>query len=324
MKLFFIVIFVCGVVLSPLFPGEEEEPTAIVTSFSGSVRIERDGESVPLDAMVQLFEDDRIVTGEDGKIVILYPSGKFRSIGVSMSIILSSQESGESVDRSGEERTEGETEVVGEGNGDFEPLFAFNAAAERVGTRKSVRADDTTGIFILCPGNSIILEERPDIVWTTVSDAEEYSVRIQRMSEVIGESTLQDTILPYPEDWIVLERNRSYVLKIEALSGGKSIISKLVRFKVLSEEKTKVIEKEKDAIVEDSPDEVTEHLLLSELYKENRLLALAIGELKKLIEIAPQIPEFHRSLSEVYKDFGLNKESNIELSKFEELTKGEE
>ena len=136
MKSFYWFVLVTLAVLSPLFPGEEEEPAAIITSFSGTVRIERDGENIPLDAMVQLFEGDRIETGENGKIVILYSSGKFRSIGVSMTVVLLSQRSEDSPERSGNEEEVG-NEEHGSENTEFEPLFAFNAAAERLGTRRT-------------------------------------------------------------------------------------------------------------------------------------------------------------------------------------------
>lgn len=316
MKGLYLICLIFLILLSPFFAEEEKEAVAIITSFSGSVHIERDGEDLPTDAMVQLYSGDKIEIGGDGKLVILYTSGKFRSIGASSSIVIETGrlevENEEAKDKAIEEkRTE-----------DFKPLFAFKAASERLGGRKGVRAPDTTGIFIFSPGNSVILEDRPQLIWTSVSETKEYSLKIQRMAVAVGTITLSDTAIEYPVDWQSLEHEKSYVMKVEAQKEEKVLASRIVRFKVLSEEKAQIVENEKMAICENSPDEITTHLLLSELYKENRLFGLAIAELDRLIALAPDIPEFHRSLSEVYSDFGLKKMSNRELDKYEELTKG--
>lgn len=296
---------------------EEKEAIAIVTSFKGSVHIERDGEEILPDAMIELFAGDKIGTGDDGNIIILYTSGKFRSIGASSSIIIEPERG-----RGGGDETE-RKEVKEKEVSDFEPLFAFKAAGERTKGRTTVRAVDTTRIFILYPGNSRIFEAQPLFLWTSISDAEEYHLKIQRMGVSVGETITGDTSLVYPDDWQPLEKEKSYVMELEAKEAGKTIASKKALFRVLSEEKIEVLEKEKRAINENAPDKITAHLLLSELYKEHKLHFLAIVELKELISLAPDIPEFHRSLSEVYKAFGLLKKSNQELDIYKKLKEGE-
>jgi tetratricopeptide (TPR) repeat protein len=204
----------------------------------------------------------------------------------------------------------------------FEPLFAFKAAAERLEGRKGVRAIDTTGIFVLFPGNAHIVQSRPDFLWTSVSEAEEYVLSLQRMGKEVGTATVPDTALLYPPDWGELEREKSYVAKVEALKEGEVVQSKKVRFKVLSLESQEAVEKERLAIEKNAPDTISAYLLLSELYKEYRLYGLAIDALRKLTTQAPEIPEFHRSLSEVYRSLGLTRESNEELTVYEMLMKG--
>lgn len=309
-------IFLAVLIFSTyLFTEEEREAIAIVTSFKGSVHIERDGEEILPDAMIELYAGDKIETGDDGNIVILYTSGKFRSIGASSSIIIEPERG-----RGGGDETE-RKEVKEKEVSDFEPLFAFKAAGERSKGRTTVRAVDTTGIFILYPGNSRILEAQPLFLWTSISDAEEYHLKIQRMGVSVGETSTGDTSLAYPDDWQPLEKEKSYVMELEAKEAGKTIASKKALFRILSEEKKETLEKERQTINENAPDEITAHLLLSELYKEHKLHFLAIVELKELISLAPDIPEFHRSLSEVYNGFGLLKESNQELDKYKELEK---
>ncbi|TET24670.1 MAG: hypothetical protein E3J78_00805 [Candidatus Cloacimonadota bacterium] len=306
-----IFLFVPNLILS----GEDEVAVAIVTSFAGTVRIERNGERIGLDALIELYSEDKIEVGSDGKIVILYTSGKFRSLGSETSFIIESvrggRETGEIVD----------TETDG-GSEDFEPLFVFKAASERLEGRKSVRAIDTTGVFILHPGNSSIIEEKPEFIWTSVDTVEEYELKIQRMGKVIGTAIISDTVFSYPSDWQALEQGKTYIMKIDGKKEGISFTSRTVRFKVLSEKQMEILEKDKRAIEMAAPDEISSRLLLAELYKENRLLFLAIKKYKELISLAPEIPEFHRSLSVVYKDFGLNKESNSELTVYKELKKG--
>ncbi|TES90434.1 MAG: hypothetical protein E3J87_10050 [Candidatus Cloacimonadota bacterium] len=296
---------------------EKKEAIAIVTSFKGSVHIERDGEEILPDAMIELFAGDEIETGDDGNIIILYTSGKFRSIGASSSIIIEPERG-----RGGGDETE-RKEVEEKESSDFEPLFAFKAAGERSKGRTTVRAVDTTGIFILEPGNSRILEAQPLFLWTSISDAEEYHLKLQRMGVSVGETTTGDTSLAYPDDWQPLEKEKSYVMEIEAKKAGKTIASKKALFRILSEEKKETLEKERQTINKNSPDEITAHLLLSELYKDYILNALAIEELKELISLAPDIPDFHFSLSEVYNVFGLIKESNRELDIYKKLKESE-
>jgi hypothetical protein len=304
-----------GIVLCSLSAKGKDEAIAVVTSFSGTVRVERDGKAIWLDAMVELYEGDKVEVGDDGSMVILFPSGKFRSLGSASTLIIEPL-------RSSEEGT-GSSPEGGEGEGvRFEPLFAFKAAAERLEGRKGVRAIDTTGIFVLSPGNAHIVQSRPDFFWTSVPEAEEYVLSLQRMGKEVGTATVPDTALLYPPDWGELEREKSYVAKVGALKEGEVVQSKKVRFKVLSLESQEVVEKERLAIEKNAPDTVSTYLLLSELYKEYRLYGLAIDALRKLTTLAPEIPEFHRSLSEVYRSFGLTRESNEELIIYETLVKG--
>ena len=313
-KVFFLSSLIFLFVLNLILSGEHEVAVAIVTSFAGSVSIARDGESIVLDAMIELYSGDKIEVGSDGRIVVLYTSGKFRSVGSATSFIIEpvrGPEVGEIVD----------TDTDG-GSEEFEPLFAFKAASERLEGRKSVRTIDTTGVFILHPGNSSIMEEKPEFIWTSVDTAEEYELKIQRMGKVIGTAIISDTVFSYPSDWQALERGKTYIMKIEGKKEDISFTSRTVRFKVLSEKQMEKLEKDKKSIEMVAPDEISSRLLLGELYKENRLLFLAIKEYEELISLAPGIPEFHRSLSMVYKDFGLNKESNSELNVYKELKKG--
>jgi hypothetical protein len=142
------------------------------------------------------------------------------------------------------------------------------------------------------------------------------------MGKAVGTVTIGDTALTYPSDWDDLEVEKSYVAKVEALKEGKPFQSKKVRFKVLSNASQEAIEKERLSIEHHAPDSVSAYLLLSELYKEYKLYGHAIDALQKLTAAAPTIPEFHRSLSEVYKSFGLTRESNQELELYEALLKG--
>lgn len=290
--------------------------SAIVTSFCGTVTLERKGEHIALDAMVELYEGDKLEVGADGNMVILYPSGKFRSLGSgSIEIIEAVRSDGGSGDGASAGNEGGKKR--------FEPLFAFKAAAERLEGRKGVRATDTTGIFIFSPGNSSILEAEPDFVWSSAAEAEAYTIEIQRMGKDVGTAQVQDTFLSYLPSWQVIEPEKSYVVKVEALKDGEIIQSKAVRFKVVSQETKELVEKEREGIIANAPDEVSTYLLLSELYKEYRLYGLAIEALRMLTVTAPDIPEFHRSLGEIYRCFGLTRESNRELERYEELVKGD-
>ncbi len=304
-----------GILLCMLSAKEKSAATAVVTSFSGTVKIERGGKEISLDAMIELYEGDKIEVGTDGNLVILFPSGKFRSLSSASTVIIKPLRSGGEEPEASSASSEGEDEH-------FEPLFAFKAAAERLEGRKGVRAIDTTGIFILSPGNSHILQSEPDFLWTSVPEAEKYILEIQRMGKPVGTATIQDTSLIYPSDWPKLEPEKSYVIKVEALKEDEPVQSKKARFKILSLQTKEIIEKERLAIEKNAPDTGSTYLLLSELYKKHKLYSLAIDALRKLTMKAPEVPEFHRSLSEVYRSFGLTRESNRELEIYEELLKG--
>jgi hypothetical protein len=305
-----------AITLCAFLTGDEKRAaSAIVTSFYGTVTMEREGKGIVLDAMIELYEGDRIEVGADGNVVILYPSGKFRSLGSGSTVIIEPL-------RSDGIEANGSSAGNESGEKSFEPLFAFKAAAERLEGRKGVRATDTTGIFIFSPGNSSILDPEPGFVWSLVAEAEEYTIEIQRMGKAVGTTQVQDTFLSYPVDWQRLEPEKSYVVKVEALKDGKAIQSKIVRFKILPPETRALVEGGRDAIMESAPDTVTAFLLLSELYKEHKLYGLAIDVLRMLTIKTPEIPEFHRSLSELYKSYGLTRESNQELERYENLLKG--
>ncbi len=310
-----VVLFLAFPLFSLLTGGDSREASAIVTSFSGSVTLERAGEHIVLDAMLELYEGDIIEVGVDGNMVILYPSGKFRSIGSGSTEIIEAL-------RSEGAAGEGDAGENGSAGKHFEPLFAFKAAAERLEGRKGVRATDTTGIHIFSPGNSSILEAAPDFVWGTVAEADAYTIELQRMGKSLGTAQIEDTFLNYPSSWQVPEPEKSYVVKVEALKDNEAIQSKVVRFKVVSQETKEMVEKERDGIMASAPDEISTYLLLGELYKKYKLYGHAIEVLQMLTVKAPDIPEFHRSLAEIYKSFGLARESNQAFERYESLLKG--
>ena len=83
-----------GILLCTLSAKEKDEAIAVVTSFSGTVKIERKGKQVSLDAMIELYEGDKIEVGADGNLVMLFPSGKFRSLGSASTVIVEPLRSG--------------------------------------------------------------------------------------------------------------------------------------------------------------------------------------------------------------------------------------
>ncbi len=297
---------------------EDVNPIAVITAIEGNVKIYRYTNNEYANATLEqgLFTNDSLITAENSEITLLYNNGKLASFGQNMRFQILP-----AVDET--QRGLEEQDESGDRNTGLSHLFAFSATGERAGLKILVRGEeDSLALKVYEPGNTALVSNKPDVIWSRFNKANLYVVIVQRMGEVIWQKTLADTFLKYPEDVSELMPG-SYLLKILAIKGNDTLNSAERFIKVLKPDAVTNLFIAIDNIKKQNPDTFTLHYLSALLYESNGLILNAIKEYESLLKIKPNEPVIHRSLSALYNKYGLVELGNKHLEQYEKLTKGE-
>lgn|GEM_PF-1520247 len=309
------LVFIVCLIYVQLSYGQEKKPLAVITAIDGDVKICRaiNKELVPAGIEQGLFPDDSLITGEGAEVTILYNNGKIVSFGPKTGIKIVPQS--DTIQRGNENQ-----EDSIESPSSISPLFAFSATGERTGLKILVRGEeDSLTLKIYEPGNTALITNKPNFVWSKCTNAQSYIVMLQKMGNMIWVRNIQDTMLIYPDDVSELSPG-SYLLKILATKDNDTIVSGERFIKILKPEVILEIEGLLKSIQKQNPDSFTLHFLSARIYEEKGLVFDAIREYEALLKIKPDEPLLHRSLSILYNKYGLIETGNRHLDRYEELT----
>jgi hypothetical protein len=159
-------------------------------------------------------------------------------------------------------------------------------------------------IVVLKPRSGWVMNDRPTLAWQAVDGASTYTVTLDSDDGVLRSSiTTSATELPYPEEWEPLqEEGASYQLIVETSNGTTSLNTP--GFSLLSRADRTVVQSVAERLRELPLDELTQSLLLADLYLKYDLRTEAVELLEALPE-AVQGPAIQQRLGEVYLGMGI-------------------
>ncbi len=107
-----------------------------------------------------------------------------------------------------------------------------------------------SAISIISPSRGLLLasDNQPMLSWTAVSGATSYSVRVEYSGKTLWDKMLENlTEIPYPEDQLPLEPDKSYELIVETNVEDERKIGRRI-FRLLSQAETQDVQAEAQAI----------------------------------------------------------------------------
>ncbi len=296
---------------------DETKAVAIVTAIEGDVRIFRVStmEIVAANLEHGLFVGDSVITGSGSGVTMLYNNGKISAIGSETGVKIT-EVPGDTTDR-GKSVLESNTPEV---TTTLSPLFAFSSTGEKVGMKILVRGEeDSTALVVYAPGNTALIEGKPDFVWGRFRNARSYIVTIQRMGNIIWEKLTPDTVMLYPKEEPELVPG-TYLFKITALGESKDTLISAERIiKILKSESKEEIVNALNYIISQNPDSFTLHFLSARIYEEKGVILNAIQEYEQILKIKPRALEIHKFLSLLYNKLGLPQFGNKYFDNYERL-----
>lgn len=215
----------CSALIATAFARFSAEPAAVVVQVTGSVQVQRAGQTAqaPASVGVQLSAGDRVVIGTGAKAVLLYKSGKMEPAAATLTI------------------AEPEARQPA---GRFQQVVTTVA---QVATTNARTQPNRQGMIRPVPGEPIpimprngvkLLDVRPTLTWFKVPDATGYVIQIRRLAPVAGRPERfnigKDTAWTYPASAAPLMPGAEYEWTV-GIAGGR-IASTSGRFKIVTGE----------------------------------------------------------------------------------------
>jgi tetratricopeptide (TPR) repeat protein len=297
---------------SALFIYADEPVAAKIMALEGDVRIVKksDGKESMAQLLGMLFDGDSLKTGTGSSATVLYASGKILAIGDQTQM---------EIKGAGSDTLRGKAiEGAGATAGDGSVLFAFVTENE-AGTRKLMVRGPEDSFVIYRPGNTVLMDNRPGLLWSSCLDAQAYVAVFQKMGDIVMSVITVDTFLVYPQTMNDLEPG-SYMLKISAIKGSDTVgtVARFVR--ILKPGDIADVKNLLEQIAAQKCDPFTLHLLNAQVYEKKGLTADAIGQYEALLSLEPDAAVVHQALYALYTKLGVQAAANKHLDRYRELT----
>ncbi len=155
----------------------------------------------------------------------------------------------------------------------------------RSGPSGTLMGDGRTGFKLLTPIGVVIESARPNLRWSALEGATNYTVTIydSNLNEVAASAPLTTTQWAVPS---ALGRGRTYVWQVRALKDGREVVApppagSKVRFRVLEQAKVDEVERAKRS-------HAKSHLVMGLVYAEAGLIDEAAREFDALVKDNPK------------------------------------
>jgi len=296
---------------SALFIYADEPVTAKITALEGDVRIVKrsDGQESMAQLLGVLFDGDSLKTGSGSKATVLYANGKILAINDQAQMEIK----GAVPDTIRGKANDG----AGATAGDASVLFAFVTENE-AGTRKLMVRGPEDSFVIYKPGNTALMDSRPELLWSSRPDAQAYVAVFQKMGDIVMSVITVDTFLAYPQTMNDLDPG-SYMLKVSAIKGNDTVGSVARFVKILKPEDIEGVKTLLKQIAAQKCDPFTLHLLKAQVYEKKGLIADAIEQYEILLSQKPDAAVIHQALCTLYTKLGVQAAANSHLDQYREL-----
>ncbi|WP_226889733.1 hypothetical protein [Nostoc sp. MG11] len=177
--------------------------------------------------------------------------------------------------------------------------------------------------ILISPYGSSMLSTRPQISWSAVSNATNYTVIVSGY-EFYWEATVDNkvTTLPYPKEQKELQLGNAYKITVIANLGGSLIAFDPLIINVLPEkDQQEIVQKVKQIKELNLPPDEVAILDLHAIYMSKSLLNETIETLKARVAAGSQNPTLYRVLADRYLEAWLPNEALREYKVADELAK---
>lgn len=286
------------IILSILWGEQANLPLGILTSINGSISIVRSQTKASIQAkpLDYIFDGDTLVIGVTSSVTIFYKTGKLQMIEDNVRSFVSTENatSGYSLNESGQKQM----------SALFDELYSLKKTYDNLVIEDKAKTEDAAQLIIQYPGNTALLDPRPDIIWNKYAGANWYTMRIKRGSEIISNIATTDTVFSYPENEDdMLPGN--YKIKVLAVHNSDTLSTTTRSLTILDSLSIQYLDKTIRLIAQQKPDDFTFYLLKAVFYRKKLLRLMAVESFEKLLTLCPGLPILYRGLAEIYNELGM-------------------
>lgn len=175
-----------------------------------------------------------------------------------------------------------------------------------------------SGTILTINPNMAIMTGTPSFKWVSVPESKEYQFKLMDENEhPVWQRTVVDNALTYPSDEKPLEWGKRYYWEVKAYRENKIIAMGFSSFDILTEkniEEIRFLQKKFQNEVKKEPLNKNLYVRMSVVYLENKLYDEALPLLLKLESMVPEDPSIHAWLGVVYRNKGMQTESDKEFN----------
>ncbi|MGB3340794.1 MAG: hypothetical protein WBB37_04860 [bacterium] len=279
---------------------QHSKPAGILTSVNGNISIIRVQTTITIQAHLldYLFEGDTLVIKDSCSATIFFKNGALLTVDSNGRLVINSD--GRDTSNLSIKKPVNQKKM----SGLFDDICTLKHNYDEMITRDNVKSDDTIRCLIQYPGNTALINARPDVIWNKYPGANWYTMKIQQGSEIVSSIATTDTVFSYPQhDEDMLPGN--YKIRVLAAHNSDTLGKTTRSLIILDSISVYDIHQTIEMIAKQKPDDFTFHLLKAVFFRKNVLRLMAIESFRELLAINPDSPILYKGLAELYYGLGI-------------------
>lgn len=290
-----LITFICAVIGQ-----QHSKPAGILTSVNGNISIIRVQTTVTVQAHLldYLYEGDTLVINDSCSATVFFKNGALLNVDSNLRLVINND------DYDAPNLSIKKPVNPKKMSGVFDDICDLRNNCDEMITRDNVKSDDTIRCVIQYPGNTALINARPDVIWNKYPGANWYTMRMQQGSEIVSCIATTDTVFSYhANDEDMLPGN--YKIRVLAVHNSDTLYKTTRSLTILDSLSVYDIHQTIDMIAKQKPDDFTFHLLKAVFFRKNALRLMAIESFKELLAIDPGSPILYKALAELYYGLGI-------------------
>jgi hypothetical protein len=281
---------------------DSSAPLAVLMSCQGNVTVlKKDGSTQKASFGLPLEDGDEVKTGKGAEAEILFENGNYISVGAGSSMKM----------RGSKFRTEPAEPTNSVGEEGFEiaqnylKLKTAQGTSSIAGLRSSDRGEE---LRALSPRETMVADGNPVFTWDAGYDSDELQLTVYSEGGVLWKNTVKGTTtLKYPADAPALTAGKTYSWTLETTDPLKfpPLRSSAAFFGMIAPENYADITASLTRIDGDSRlSETSRHVMRASVLFNADLVADAIVETEKAVELSPEDATLKSILAHLYRETG--------------------
>ncbi len=306
-RLFAIAVVLIALVVSPgSFPqtavADSSAPLAVLMSCQGDVTVlKKDGTTRKASFGLPLEAGDEVKTAKGAEAEILFENGNYITVGAGSSMKM----------RGSKVRTEQAEPTNSVGEEGFEiaqnylKLKTAQGTSSIAGLRSSDRGEE---LRALSPRETMVADGNPVFTWNAGDDADELQLTVYSEGGVLWKNTVKgESTLKYPADAPALKAGTTYSWTLETTDPLKfpPLRSSAAFFGMMaSDDYADISEALAKIDVDSRLSKASRHVMRASVFFNAELMADAIVETEKAVELSPEDPTLKSILAHLYRETG--------------------